>query len=58
MHFRTAIACAVILLGSAATSGAQTVSLQFDNGNVTVNAQNARSGRFSRNGPVSAVRES
>jgi hypothetical protein len=41
MHFRTAIACAVILLGSAATSGAQTVSLQFDNGNVTVNAQNA-----------------
>jgi hypothetical protein len=41
MHFRTAIACAVILLGCAATSGAQTVSLQFDNGHVTVNAQNA-----------------
>lgn len=41
MHFRTAITCAVILLGCAASSAAQTVSLQFNNGNVTVNAQNA-----------------
>lgn len=41
MHLRTAITCAVILLGCAASSGAQTVSLQFNNGKVTVNAQNA-----------------
>ena len=41
MNFRTAISCAVILLGCAASSAAQTVSLQFNNGNVTVNVQNA-----------------
>ena len=41
MHFRTAITCAVVLLGCAASSSAQTVSLQFNNGTVTVNAQNA-----------------
>lgn len=41
MPVRTAIICAVVLLGSAASSAAQTVSLQFNNGNVTVNAQNA-----------------
>ncbi|HVG55852.1 MAG TPA: hypothetical protein VM846_15545 [Vicinamibacterales bacterium] len=41
MRFHTAIACAAILLGCAASSSAQTVSLQFNNGRVTLNAQNA-----------------
>jgi hypothetical protein len=41
MQFRTALACAAMLLGVAATSSAQAVSLQFDNGRVTLNAQNA-----------------
>jgi hypothetical protein len=41
MQFRTALVCAAILLGVAATSSAQAVSLQFNNGRVTLNAQNA-----------------
>lgn len=41
MRFHTAIACAAILLGCAASSSAQTVSLQFNNGRVTLTAQNA-----------------
>jgi hypothetical protein len=41
MQFRTALACAAMLLGVAATSSAQAVSLQFNNGRVTLNAQNA-----------------
>ena len=41
MKLRTALACAAMLLGVAATSSAQAVSLQFNNGRVTLNAQNA-----------------
>ena len=41
MHYRTALACAAMLLGVAATSSAQAVSLQFNEGRVTLNAQNA-----------------
>ena len=41
MRLQTAIACLAVLLGSAAPSSAQAVSLQFDNGLVTLNAQNA-----------------
>jgi hypothetical protein len=41
MRFQIAIACAVALLGCAATSSAQAVSLKFNNGRVTLNAQNA-----------------
>jgi hypothetical protein len=41
MRFQIAIACAVALLGCAASSSAQAVSLQFNNGRVTLNAQNA-----------------
>jgi hypothetical protein len=41
MRFHTVIACVVVLLGCAASSSAQAVSLQFDNGLVTLNAQNA-----------------
>jgi hypothetical protein len=41
MQFRTAFALAAMLLGIAATSSAQAVSLQFNNGRVTLNAQNA-----------------
>lgn len=41
MPFRTAFACAAMLLGVAATSSAQAVSLQFNDGRVTLNAQNA-----------------
>jgi hypothetical protein len=41
MHVRTALVCAAMLLGVAGTSSAQTVSLQFNNGRVTLNAQNA-----------------
>lgn len=41
MRLQTAIACLAVLLGSAASSSAQAVSLQFNNGLVTVNAQNA-----------------
>jgi len=41
MRFQIVIAGVVVLLGCAATSSAQAVSLQFDNGLVTVNAQNA-----------------
>lgn len=41
MQLRTAIVCAAMLLGVAASSSAQAVSLQFDNGRVTLNAQNA-----------------
>lgn len=41
MRFQTAIACAAILLGCAASSSAQTVSLQFNNGRVSLNAQDA-----------------
>ena len=41
MRSQIAIACVAVLLGCAASSSAQTVSLQFDNGLVTVNAQNA-----------------
>ena len=41
MRFQIVIACAVVLLGCAASSSAQTISLQFDNGLVTLNAQNA-----------------
>jgi hypothetical protein len=40
MIFRTAIACGA-LLGLAASASAQSVSLQFENGLVTLNAQNA-----------------
>jgi hypothetical protein len=35
------VICVVVLLGCATSSAAQTVSLQFDNGLVTLNAQNA-----------------
>ena len=41
MRLRTAIACAVVLLGCVASAAAQTVTLQFNNGRVTLNAQNA-----------------
>jgi hypothetical protein len=41
MRFHIAIACAVALLGCAASSSAQSVSLQFNNGRVTLNTQNA-----------------
>ena len=41
MRSQIVIACVVLLLGCAASSSAQTVSLQFDNGLVTLNAQNA-----------------
>jgi hypothetical protein len=41
MQFRTALACAAMLSGVAGTASAQTVSLQFNNGRVTLNAQNA-----------------
>ena len=41
MRSQIVIACVVVLLGCAASSSAQTVSLQFDNGLVTLNAQNA-----------------
>jgi len=41
MRSQIAIACVAVLLGCAASSSAQTVSLRFDNGLVTVNAQNA-----------------
>jgi len=41
MRFQIVIAGVVVLLGCAASSSAQAVSLQFDNGLVTVNAQNA-----------------
>lgn len=41
MRFRIAFACAAMLLGVAVTSSAQAVSLQFNNGRVTLNAQNA-----------------
>ena len=40
MRFQIVIAVVVVLLGCAASSSAQAVSLQFDNGLVTVNAQN------------------
>lgn len=41
MQFRTALACAAMLLGVAVTSSAQAVSLQFNDGRVSLNAQNA-----------------
>jgi hypothetical protein len=41
MRFLTAIACATLVLGSAAPASAQSVSLEFNNGRVTLNAQNA-----------------
>ena len=41
MRSQIVIACVVVLLGCAASSSAQTVSLQFDKGLVTLNAQNA-----------------
>lgn len=41
MRFQTAITCAAIVLGCAASSSAQAVSLQFNNGRVSLNAQNA-----------------
>ena len=41
MRLKIAIVCLAMLLGSAASSSAQAVSLQFDNGLVTLNAQNA-----------------
>lgn len=41
MQFRTAFAFAAMLMGIAATSSAQAVSLQFNDGRVTLNAQNA-----------------
>ena len=41
MKCRCVIACAALLLGSAASSAAQAVSLQFDNGRVNLTAQDA-----------------
>ena len=41
MRFSTAIACAAILLGCAASASAQAVSLKFENGRVSLNAQDA-----------------
>lgn len=46
MRFHTVIAVAAILLGYATSSSAQTVSLQFNNGRVTLNAQNAPIGQI------------
>jgi len=41
MRFHTVILSAAVLLGCAASTSAQSVSLQFNNGLVTLNAQNA-----------------
>ena len=41
MRLRTLLTCAALLLGGAASASAQAVSLQFNNGRVTLNAQNA-----------------
>ena len=41
MLLRTLLTCAALLLGGAASASAQAVSLQFNNGRVTLNAQNA-----------------
>lgn len=41
MRVHTAILCAAILMGCAASSSAQSVSLKFDNGRVSLNAQEA-----------------
>jgi hypothetical protein len=41
MRIQTAFFCAAILLGCAASSSAQAVSLKFDNGRVSLNAQEA-----------------
>ncbi len=41
MRFQSVIVCAGVLLGCAASASAQSVSLQFNNGLVTLNAQNA-----------------
>ena len=41
MRFRIVIASVVVLLGCAVSASAQAVSLQFNNGRVTLNAQNA-----------------
>jgi hypothetical protein len=41
MRFHTAILSAVVVLGCAASTSAQSVALQFNNGLVTLNAQNA-----------------
>lgn len=41
MRVHTAILCAAILLGCAASSSAQAVSLKFNNGRVSLNAQEA-----------------
>jgi hypothetical protein len=41
MRFSTAIACAAILLGCAAAASAQAVSLKFEDGRVSLNAQDA-----------------
>jgi hypothetical protein len=41
MRFNTAIACTAVLLGCAVSASAQAVSLQFNNGRVTLNAQSA-----------------
>ena len=41
MRFNTLIVGAALLLGGAASASAQAVSLQFNNGRVTLNAQNA-----------------
>ena len=41
MRVRIAIASVVVLLGCAVSASAQAVSLQFNNGRVTLNAQNA-----------------
>ena len=41
MSVRTVTACAALLLGVAVSAAAQTVSLQFDNGRVNLNAQEA-----------------
>ena len=41
MRFQTVIASAVVLLGFAVSASAQAVSLHFNNGRVTLNAQNA-----------------
>ena len=42
MKFQTAIAALALLLGSAISASAQAVTLQFENGRVTLNAQNAQ----------------
>jgi len=41
MRFHSVIACAAILLGCAASTNAQAVSLKFNNGRVSLNAQEA-----------------